>query len=388
MVDEDDPHPGAGAQAPVAVDDRPGEREGTGIGTDLTAYGGPQVTATCVLVADQPGDVVGDGRRRRGHVGPPPAALAVVERACHVQPAVREEAGGHGALVRAGHELLHREPERLGQRGPALLGLRLEIVAGGGEPLGAVGVVAAVDVLAVQGEVVLDELAQLRAGKVRPAVEDAVDRAVGGEPVVEVRDLVTSRRDRLAAGDVVDVPVVDGLVERRDPRRLGPERDGERLVLVEDPLGEADRVLVEEVAAHHLGDRDRVVPEGGTRVERRDGTTGVCRCRKRRDPLGSLVVPRHRTRGDVGVLGLGDVDQPPERTREVLVVAVDESDPATARLVEAQVARGARSAVVLPTVHHPHTWVGGGERVGDPSGVIGRPVVDDEHFDAAGRVSR
>ena len=220
----------------------------------------------------------------------------------------------------------------------------------------------------------------------------ALDHVEHGDPAVERAGNEVGRLVVTRAAWQVNAVVVVALVEVDDGLRLAHGLDEEGVVrpACAGVLDEADALLVDEVRAI-----DRR-PDGGVRRDEHRTVGYRERLLARDHPRGELtgagagarrVVPTR----DLGPRTLHDVHLPLERGGEVqhvlvhrqleVVVRLDDRDPLARGHLQAAVAAGAVSAVLL--VHGPHARVAGGVLVDHGRGPVRAAVIYQDDLELA-----
>lgn len=227
------------------------------------------------------------------------------------------------------------------------------------------------------GEIVLALVVVIRAGTVR--TEETTHRPDRGDPVPQVPQLGMTLGDRRRGGALTTTPEVHEIGDDVDLARPEVSEHVDPGVLIEDPLGKLDVVVVPERPPEHL------VPDGAVvdqRLETRDVRTlallGHGRLVQRRLPLPGTVhhlhVPGHEVR-----------TRRPQRAHHQLVrvlrddvVPVHEREELPLRMHRAQthVPRVAGAVGLLADVVEPRVTTA--EVESDGGGAVGGPVVDED----------
>lgn len=237
------------------------------------------------------------------------------------------------------------------------------------------------------GQVVLALALQVQLGA--PFGEEAADRLDGGHAVAQVGQFGVALGDGGGGAALTAAPEVHDVGEDID---LGGPEVGEHVdpgVLVEDPLGELDVVVVPE------GPPEQLVPHGPVVDERLvAGDVGAAAVLLHRPlvqgrlPLLGGVHHLHVARDEVRVGLVQGADQELVRVLGNDVVAVDEGEELTVRMHRAQSGVAGVAGTVGLLTDEPEPRVVGAELGRDPGRVVGGAVVDEDHLEVAERLAR
>ena len=214
--------------------------------------------------------------------------------------------------------------------------------------------------------------------------DERVDVVQRGHPVAQIGDGGPALGDRQAALGAL-APVVDDVGNHvHGPGqyvRLGHEPD----VFPHHLLGEGQLAGIPEAAPEQLVPHRHVVQQPRRPADMRPGLPALDGQRMQRrgvDPFRPDA--QHGTAGEIRSGALQRVQQQLIRVGGQHVIAVDEGEELPAGALDAAVARASRSAV--SRLHQREPRICRRLRPGDLGPVIGRPVIDHDHFQVGERL--